>query len=281
MIDVPLPPPFDIELARIEELRIPVDAATIPARLYRPLLESGLPVVVYFHGGGWVTGSIDTHDFLCRQLAISSGCAVLSVGYRLAPEHPYPVPLEDCYAAVQWISGSGAQYGVDGSNLAVAGDTAGGNLAGAVAVLTRARGGASLRHQMLFYPVADTDFDNSSYRENADQFLSPEMMKWFWRHYLGPADAPPLAALCRLADASALPPATILTAEYDILRDEGEAYAAKLAKAGVPTELVRAEGMIHGFISLAAIVDTAQALLDHAALRLRSALRNGRMTGRS
>jgi acetyl esterase len=272
ILDAPLPPPFDIKLARIDDISIRVDGGSIPARLYRLRPGDGLPTIVYFHGGGWVVGSIDSYDFLCRQFAAATGCAVLSVGYRLAPEYPYPVPLEDCYAAVQWVAKWGAAYGLDGRHLAVMGDSAGGNLAGAVAVLTRERGGAPLRRQVLLYPVTDSDFDNRSYQEHDDQFLTASMMRWFWKHYVGAAAIPQLAAICRLDDVTGLAPATVVTAEFDVLRDEGEAYALKLAQAGVPTELVRAPGMIHGFISLAAAVDPAQAWLDHVAERLRTAL---------
>jgi acetyl esterase len=259
----------------VRDVVAPGPAGDVPLRLYRPASEEPLPAVLYFHGGGFVIGSLDTHDGTCRALANASGCAVVSVGYRLAPEHRFPAAPEDCWAALAWVAKEGAALGVDGARLAVAGDSAGGNLAATAALLARARGGPVLRHQVLIYPVTDYAFDTPSYRENGEgYFLSEAMMRWFWQQYLedGSQGADPLASPLRAPDLAGLPPALVVTAEYDPLRDEGEAYAARLRAAGVPTELRRFPGQIHGFFSMFDAIDDGRTAIASAGRALRTAL---------
>jgi len=267
-------PAPEVPLPEVRELRIPGPAGEIPARLYRPS-EGTLPALVYFHGGGWVIGDLDSHDFPCRDLARRSGCAVVAVDYRLAPEHRYPAAAEDCYAATRWVAEHAAELGIAGQKLAVGGDSAGGNLATVVALMARERGGPRLGFQLLVYPVTDADFGRASYVENAQgYFLEKPMMEWFWDHYVpDPARRrEPHCAPLRAADLAGLPPALVLTAEFDPLRDEGEAYADRLAAAGVPTERFRYDGMIHGFFQMAGVLDDARAAIERSAAALRKAL---------
>jgi len=244
-------------------------------RIYTPIGTGPFPAVVYFHGGGWVLGSRDTHDVLCRRLANAARCVVVSVDYPLAPESRFPEPLETCYEATQFVAQSAEKFQIDPCRIAVAGDSAGGNLAAAVALLALERGTPALSFQLLFYPVMDHDFSTQSYNEYADGFgLTKSSMQWFWQQYLGSGGdgQNPLASPLRSSELGRLPPAHVITAEYDVLRDEGEAYVAKLADAGVPATLQRYEGMIHGFTHLAGILDTGkQSLLDAASV-LRKAL---------
>lgn len=275
--DTPLSQGTGPALARVEDLELPLAGRRIPARLYVPEgAETPAPLTVFYHGGGWVICSIETHDALCRQIASKSGAPVLSIGYRLAPEHPFPAGLDDCYDALVWASGNGEALGIDPSRLAVAGDSAGGNLAAAVAIRARDEGGPRLRHQLLFYPVTDNDMSHPSYAEHGAEggFLTTAMMQWFWQHYTGtPGEAHiPLATVLRTQDLGGLPPATVLTAEYDPLRDEGMAYALRLADAGVPTEAEIAPGMIHGFASMFEAAPDVIPYLDRACTRLREAL---------
>ena len=239
-------------VARVEDLAIPGPAGDIPARLYSPNPDAQLPALIYFHGGGWVLGDLDSHDPLCRALANRAAAAVVSVDYRLAPEHKYPAAAEDAYAAVVWLAEHGAQWGADPARIAVGGDSAGGNLAAVAALMARDRGGPELRAQVLIYPVTNCDFGVESYRLNGDGSvgLSEDAMRWFWRCYTrSPAEAAePYASPLRADTLLGLPPALIITAEYDPLRDEGEAYAARLERSGVPTQLVRYDGVIHGFV---------------------------------
>jgi acetyl esterase len=270
-----LPVPGE-SVAAIEALRLPGPAGEVPARLYVPegaaATSGGL---LYFHGGGWVIGSPDTHENLCKALANRSGARVLSVDYRLAPEHRWPAAADDCYAVTCHVAEHGAALGIDGARLAVAGDSAGGNLAAVVALLARERGGPRLRHQVLIYPVTDHDFERPSYRENgADYFLTTDAMRWFWDHYVPDrADRDDWrAAPLRAEKLAGLPPATVLTAEYDPLRDEGEAYAARLREAGVPTALSRYDGQIHGFVSMLDLLDAGRRAADEIGAALRKAL---------
>lgn len=248
----------------------------IRARMYMPLnADEPPPVTLFFHGGGWVICSIDTHDTLCRAIAHHSGSAVISVDYRLAPEAPFPQPLDDCYDALAWVEAKAATLGVDASRVAVAGDSAGGNLAAAVAIRARDEGGPALRHQLLIYPVTDTNFDRPSYREHgsADNLLPGEMMRWFWEHYVGdPGQVDPLAAPLRHGNLAALPPATVIIAEHDVLRDEGLAYADALRMAGVPVASEVAPGMIHGFLTMLDAIPDGWPYLTQAAERLRADL---------
>jgi acetyl esterase len=262
-------------VARVENRTVPGPAGPIPVRIYAPETGRSLPVVAYFHGGGFVYCGLDTHDGTCRALANASGCAVVSVDYRLAPENRFPAAAEDAFAATRWIAESGAEIGVDPRRLAVAGDSAGGNLAAVVPLMARDRGGPPLAFQLLVYPIADFAFDTDSYRENAEGYLLTEkMMRSFWHHYLGDeADgAHPYASPLRAEELGALPPALVLTAEFDPLRDEGEAYAARLARAGVPTTLRRYDGMFHGFFSMGHAIDRAREAMAEAGEALRRAL---------
>lgn len=262
VFDNPMPLAAPPQVARVENIVISLDGRDLDARLYVPEDANERPaLMVYYHGGGWVIGTLDTHDGTCRALAQKSGCAVLSIAYRLAPEYRYPAPAEDCYDALVWAKQNAASLGVDGDRLAVGGDSAGGNLAAAVAIMTRDRNGPTLRHQLLIYPVTDNDFTLASYAENGggEYYLSTDGMRWFWSHYLGDiaAENAPLAAVLNMPDLSGLAPATVITAEYDPLRDEGIAYAKKLDAAGVPVDAATAHGMIHGFFSMfEAVPDT-------------------------
>lgn len=268
---LPVPPP---EVAEVQDLTLDLPGRSIPARLYRPAGAGG-GLTVYFHGGGWVVGTIDTHDPTCRALALASGHAVLSVGYRLAPECPFPGPLDDCYDATVWARDHAASLGIDGTRLAVAGDSAGGNLAAAVAIRARDEQGPAIRHQLLIYPVADADFTRPSYVANGsgDYFLSTATMIWFWRHYVGDrlGNHIPGATLVTTPNLANLPPAHVVVAEYDPLLDEGVALAQALQAAGNAVELVHAPGMIHGFFSMFQAVPDAMPFIEAAGARLKEA----------
>ena len=263
-------------VARVEDLSIPGPAGEILVRLYSPSPREQLPTVVYFHGGGWVLGDLDSHDPLCRALANRAGAAVVSVDYRLAPEHKYPAAAEDAYAAALWLSQHAVEWGADPKRIAVCGDSAGGNLAAVAALIARDRGGPELRAQALIYPVTNCDFEVESYRANGDgsMGLSEDGMRWFWRCYArSPAEAAePYASPLRADTLIGLPPALVITAEYDPLRDEGEAYAARLERSGVPTELIRYDGVIHGFVGQLAAFPEGAAAADRIAQFLRRAL---------
>ena len=231
-----------------------LDADGVPVRVYRPAPDPGLPVFVVFHGGGWVIGSVAEFDVIARQLANAANAIVVSVDYRLAPEHPYPAPLDDCRRALAWAAAHAHEFGGDPTRLAVGGDSAGGNLAAVCAQGARAEGGPALVLQVLVYPVCDCNFDTASYIANAEGYLlEREEMQWFFDCYTDggrhdPAD--PSISPRRAADLRGLAPALVVTAEYDPLRDEGEAYAAQLRAAGVAVETRRYDGMIHGFFGL-------------------------------
>jgi acetyl esterase len=249
-----------------------LDAGGVAARLYRPNDRDGLGLLVYFHGGGWVIGDLDSHDSVCRALANGSGHGVLSVDYRLAPEHPFPAPLEDALAATRWAHANATELGCRADRVAIGGDSAGANLAAVVAQLAP----VPLVYQLLVYPVTDCTRAQPSYDENAEgYFLSKAGMGWFIGHYLGdvattdPRVSPLFAADHVLA---ATPPALVITAEFDPLRDEGDAYAKRLADVGVPTSHVRFGGMFHGFFSLADFVDDGRAANALAATALGAAL---------
>jgi acetyl esterase len=259
-------------VAEVLDRTLPGPAGDIPARFYLPGAARPLPALVYFFGGGWVLGSVDTADAVCRRLANAASCAVVSVSYRRAPENPFPAGLEDCYAATSWVAGHGVEHALDGSRLAVGGASAGGNLAAAVALLARERGGPGLAFQLLVYPLLDHRAATQSMRERVEPpFFAPEDVAWCWSHYLADrADGDnPLASPLRASDLHGLPRALVITAALDPLRDEGELYAARLREANVPVELVRLEGVMHGFFPLLHRLDAAveaQALAT-AALR--------------
>jgi acetyl esterase len=261
-------------VAAVDDRRVPGPAGELPVRIYTPEGEPPFPIVVFFHGGGWVVGTLDTYDPLCRALAAATPAVVVSVHYRLAPEHRWPAAVEDAYAATVWASRNAAALGGAQHRLAVAGDSAGGNLAAVVALGARDRGGPAIAFQLLVYPVLDVAGDTASWREFADGYhLTADGMRWYWDHYLGGADGQaPDASPLRASFVGGLPPALVLGAEYDILRDEGEAYAARLAQAGVDATASRHPGVVHGFFRWRAVTGAAEDALQEAAAALRSAL---------
>lgn len=264
------PPP----LARVENREIPGPAGAIPIRIFADSTKGPLPILLYFHGGGWVIGSLDTHDDLCRRLAIHSGCLVVSVDYRLAPEHKFPAAVDDSVAALRWVARHGAEIGGDASRLAVGGDSAGGNLAAVLAQVARDQGGPPIRFQLLVYPATAHDLEAPSMKANAKGFfLEVEGIRWFLNHYFnGPEDVEnPLASPLRARSLAGLPPAYVITARYDPLCDEGEAYAKRLRESGVKTEHRRYEDLIHGFFTMTITDRTNEAIRD-AARVLRAAL---------
>jgi len=267
-------PPELPELASVTDEKVTSpDGHDIPIRVYLPNGADNPGVCVYFHGGGWVIGDIETHDAPCREIAARSGCAVVSVEYRLSPETKYPGPLEDCVAVTEWVAAKGGDIGVDGSRLVVAGDSAGGNLAAAVTLVARERGGPAIAGQVLVYPATDLTLSHPSITENGDgYFLTADAMRWFTGHYGGDAAGDPLVSPLHAPDHAGLPPALVLTAEFDPLRDEGEAYAAKLEAAGVPTTLHRFDGQIHGFLGMYGMLDDGRTALDEIAAAVRAAV---------
>jgi len=239
------------DMVRVEETTVEVPDGAFDLRILGPV-ESPRGVLVYFHGGGWVIGSIDDSDTIARKLAERTSCAVVVVGYRLAPEHRYPAAVDDAYAALEWVKEHLADIAYEDASLIVAGDSAGGNLAAVTAIRARDRGGPSIALQVLVYPVTDADFDRPSYTDPENQLrLTRDGMGWYWDHYLPDPTrrTEPDASPLRTQDLSGLPPAIVLTAEYDVLRDEGEAYAGRLKQAGVPTDLRRYAGQMHGFFA--------------------------------
>ena len=272
------PPP----VAKVENRNIPGPAGEIPVRIYTPGSEGPgsegpdgegpHPLLIFFHGGGFVFCDLDSHDALARALCNAASAVVVSVDYRLAPEAKFPAAPEDCYAATVWAVANAASLGADAERVAVAGDSAGGNLAAVVSQMAKLRGGPSIAHQLLIYPVTANDFTTGSYETNGEGFfLTRNMMQWFWHHYLESEDDAkhPMASPLRAADLAGLPPATVITAEFDPLRDEGEAYARRLAEAGVPTLHSRYDGVVHGFVSMYEAVDKGQEALDLCGKRLR------------
>ena len=259
-------PRFEMSTVGVHEVRA-VDAGGVPARLYRPNDDPGLGLFVYFHGGGWVIGDLDTHDQIGRTLAVESGHAVLSVAYRLAPEHPFPAGLEDAMAAARWTHEKAASLGCDPDRLAIGGDSAGGNLA---AVVTQ-REAIPFRLQVLVYPVTDARAGSDSYTAYRDgPYLTAAGMHWYIEHYLsgaeGARDDPRVSPLLAGDEALARSPATlVITAELDPLVDEGEAYAERLRAVGVETTVTRYDGMFHGFIWYADFVDDARSALEEVA----------------
>ncbi len=262
-------------VAEVQNRSIPGPAEPIPVRVYRPIKKETLPALVFFHGGGFVICNLDTHDRVCRSLANASGCAVISVDYRLAPEHKYPAAVDDAYAATRYIAEHAAEFGVDPNRIAVGGDSAGGTLATVVSLLARDRGGPRLKFQLLIYPLVDFYDESPSMQQySKDHFLTREGMDWFRETYLPSHEAglEPSASPMNAARLQGLPPAMIITAECDPLRDQGEAYARKLQSAGVPVELKRYEGMIHPFFQFGGILDTAKVAMNDAASAVRRAL---------
>jgi acetyl esterase len=273
------PPTAGADVERVEDRRIPAgtDGTQIAVRVYTPRGGDGpFPGMVYFHGGGWVIGDLETHDHFCRSLANGAGAVVVAVDYRLAPETRFPAAAEDCYAATRWVAERARELGIDPARLAVAGDSAGGNLAAAVAQMARDRGGPRLAFQLLLCPATNYGFDTTSYRENAEGYLLTKSgMVWFWNHYLSDPAAhgrDPRASPLRAESFAGLPPAHVVTAEYDVLRDEGEAYAAKLRDAGVPVSLARYDGQIHNFFTMGHVLARGAEACDELCTTVRRAL---------
>jgi len=252
-------PPVDMEDLTITD----GPSAQVALRILRPQnAQTPLPVIVYIHGAGWVFGSTQTHDRLVRELAVGTQAAVVFPAYRLCPEVRYPTALEECYMVAQWVAERGQEHGLDAARLAVAGDSVGGNMATVITLLSRERGGPDIRLQLLFYPVTDAAFDTASYHQFAEGYhLRRDAMMWFWDQYTrNPSErneitASPLRA--GVAQLKRLPPALIITAEADVLRDEGEAYANKLREAGVRVTAARFQGTIHDFVMLNALAHSA------------------------
>ncbi len=271
--------PRPAEPVSVEDRTIDGPAGALRVRLYRPPQDAPpRPLVVFFHGGGWVVCDLDTHDAVCRRLALGADAVVVSVDYRLAPEHRFPAAPEDCAAATRWAVSNAASLGADARRFVLAGDSAGGNLACAVSLRLRDEGGPRARGQLLVYPVTDHwTAGFPSYAEFADGYgLTRDVMAWFWDHYLGePMDAAraavlsPQAAPLRAPDLRGLPPALVLTAECDVLRDEGEAYAARLRAAGVDATLERCAGMHHGFFNWGGVLDGADRAVARACAWIR------------
>jgi acetyl esterase len=262
-------------VADVSDETIPGPAGDIPIRVYTPDASPPLPGLVYFHGGGWITGGLGTHDVACRALANGGMCVVVSVDYRLAPEHRFPAAIDDAEAATRWVAANAAQLHIDPERIAVAGDSAGGNLAAAVALSLRDAGGPRLAYQLLIYPVTDYNFETRSYIENGVGYrLTRSTMEYYWSSYVRDAAeaADQRASPLRATDVAGVPPALVVTAEFDPLRDEGRAYAERLQAAGVPVEYREYAGLIHGFVSHGGMVDRAREALHEIALTLREAL---------
>ena len=266
------------EMASVTDRTFPGPVGAVPVRVYVPAGEPGpRPVLVYFHGGGWVIGDLESHDATVRALAVASGVTVLAVDYRLAPENPFPAAVDDCLAAVRWVAepSTAADLAIDPARMAVGGDSAGGNLAAVVAQQLRDTG-PELRFQLLVYPVTEMHLSHPSIDENADgYFLTKADMTWFRGHYCGDHDwnDPRMSPLHAADDAvRGVAPALVITAEYDPLRDEGEAYAVKLQAARVDAKASRYDSVIHGFFSMSDLVPEGKAAIDEAAAALRAAL---------
>jgi acetyl esterase len=264
-----------LPLARVDSLEVPGAAAPMPSRLYIPPgpAPGPLPLLVYYHGGGWVIGDLDTHDGLCRFLSATAGVLVLSVGYRLAPEHPFPAPVEDAFAGFAWASEHASELGADPVRIAVGGDSAGGNLAAVACFLARDAGGQQPAMQLLIYPVTDADGGESRQTFAEGFLLTKADMDWFEDHYLpqpGMAEDPRVSVL-RREDLAGLPPAYVATAGFDPLRDEGEQYALRMREAGVKVGQRRHSSLTHTFANLPAVSRSSRA----AMLEMAGALRMG------
>jgi len=258
----------------VRDIFAPTKNAKIPVRVYVPKTQVNLPTLVYYHGGGWVVGDLDTADWICRSIASLADCVVFSVDYRLAPENKFPIPVEDCYWTAKWVSETGFERYADGTRLAVGGDSAGGNLAAAVCMMARDRRGPKISFQLLICPVTNHAFDTESYRKFADGYLlTLKDMEWFWNHYLREqTDGQNPYASPLLGDLQSLPPALIMTAEFDPLRDEGEAYAQRLRQAGVSVRMVRYDSMPHTWTDFPQLKQS-EAAMEQAAAELRIVLR--------
>lgn len=262
------------EVAKVEDRRIPGPGVEIPVRIYTPAGSGPFPILAWFHGGGWVVGDLDSADATARHLAVGSRSVVVSVDYRLAPETRFPGAADDCYAATQWAVRNAAALNGDAQRIAVGGDSAGGNLAAAVALMARDRQGPALAFQLLVYPVTQRNFTTGSYQRCAEGYmLTKASMEWYWEQYLKTdIDATnPYAAPIVATNLSGLPAALVITAEFDPLCDEGEAYGQRLQAAGVATTCTRYDGMIHGFFGMAGVLDKGKQAIAEASEALRKA----------
>jgi acetyl esterase len=261
-------------VAGVEDRNLPGPGGDLPVRIYKPFGKGPFPVLINFHGGGWVVGDIESTDGFCRTMANAAGCIVVSVDYRLAPEHPFPAAADDAYHATLWAAANAAGFGGNPSRIAVCGDSAGGNLAAVVSQMARDRGNPAICFQLLVYPVTDAACDTPSYSDNAEgYFLTKDAMQWFWNHYV-PNDTDrnhPYASPLRAGNFAGLPPALVITAEFDPLRDEGERYAERMRAAGTPVQLTRYNGMIHGFFLMNAMIDQGRTAIKQSAEALRTA----------
>jgi acetyl esterase len=261
------------DLDAVRDLAIDGAGGEIPLRVYRPDVEAP-PTLVFYHGGGWTLGTLDSADDICRELAARGACLVVSVDYRLAPEHPFPAAVDDATRALEWVADHAETFGADSDRIGVAGTSAGGNLAAATALRVRDTD-PELDGQFLLYPIVAHDFETDSYREHAEStLLSRADMEWFWEQYLrSPVDAAnPYASLLGASDLSGVAPATVLTAGFDVLRDEGRAYAERLDAAGVDTTHHHYPSLAHGFLSLTDDVSAADEAIDRLGNRLRTVL---------
>ncbi|MEE1916311.1 alpha/beta hydrolase [Pseudomonas asiatica] len=263
-----------IALAEVGDRQISANGSDITVRLYRPH-PGVLPALVYFHGGGFVLGDLESHDNLCRALSDRLGAVVVSVDYRRAPEAKFPAAFDDAWSAVQWVAGHAAELSIDPKRLLVGGDSAGGNLAANVCIKARDSGGPPIAHQLLFYPVCDNDLGRTSYRElGSGYFLETEMMRWFWEQYLtAPQDADkPYCCPLKADDLSNLPPATLVVGGYDPLKDEGLAYIERLRRSGVAVHSLVYPGAIHGFMSYIGMLQLSDQALGETIDALQTAL---------
>jgi acetyl esterase len=264
-------PPVD----NVEDRKIPGPGVGVRVRIITPK-DAGLgplPILVYFHGGGWVLGNIESHEGICRAIANAAGATVVTVDYRRPPEHRFPAATEDAFAAMMWVFAHAAELGGSDDRVAVAGDSAGGNLAAVACQIGRDRGCPRPAIQILIYPITDYNLHNRSYHDFAEgYFLSRSEMAWYWEQYVEKPDdrGHPHASPCRATDFSGLPPALVITAEFDVLRDEGEAYAAQLQAAGVPVTLHRYEGMIHGFVRRYPFFEQGKTAIEEIARAVRA-----------
>ncbi|HVN06912.1 MAG TPA: alpha/beta hydrolase [Bryobacteraceae bacterium] len=262
-----------VDVASVEDAEIPGPESPVRIRIYKPSGSAPFACLVYFHGGGWVLCDLNTHDVVCRAIARQSGAVVVAVDYRLAPEHRFPAAVDDSYAAVVWAAANAAQLQIDPACIAVAGDSAGGNLSAVMCLKSRDAGGPPIALQILVYPVTNLcAFDTPSYQEFAEgYYLSRSEMEWFRGHYLAKREdgQHPYASPLLAQDLAGLPPALVITAECDPLRDEGEAYARRLSAAGVEVSGIRYAGMIHPFFSLGGVLPQGRRAVEHVAAAVR------------
>jgi acetyl esterase len=265
------------EVGSVEDLTVSSSRGAVPVRLYRPPAgpEGPLPLLIWFHGGGWVIGDLASADPTARDLCVQSGVMIASVDYPLAPEHQFPAAPEACFEVTRWLAGNAASIGADGARIGIGGDSAGANLAAVTAIAARDQGGPTLAFQLLVYPVTDCLGSYPSVKENGEGYmLTNQAMSWFGHHYLPEGTDPkdPVASPIYTPDLSNLPSALVITAEFDPLRDEGEAYGKRLEQGGVPVTTSRYDGMVHGFFSMTAVLDAARQAVAEAAAAVKLAL---------